>query len=313
MTESGAELQRVEVVVVDAPVDDVDARLAAGGAHVQDVVAADQVAPLDELDAHLAGEEGVLEVGRVVDAGAEQHDRRIADAGRGRGAQRVEQRGDEAGHRLHLLFEEQPGEHPGQRLPVLDHVGDARRHAQVVLQDAHDAVGAADEVDAGEVDAHARGRPDAGRGAAEVAAREDERVRDDAVAQHVAIAVDVVEERLEGAHPLHDAGLDVVPLVLGDQPRHEVQREDPLLAGRRERDPLLQEAAGAHRAALVEIAGGQQLQGLVQRLRVGTGRAVGVDHLVERVAAIVGQEPVHDPVPTRPMFRELFETLQKRR
>ena len=131
--------------------------------------------------------------------------------------------------------------------------------------------------------------------------------------EHVALAVHVAEERLEGAHALDDSGLDVVPLVLGDQARHEVQREDPLLTGRRERDPLLQEAAGAYRAALVEISGGQQLQRLVQRLRVGAGSAVDVDHLVEGVAAIVGQEPVHDPVPIRLMFRELFETPTKHR
>ena len=66
----GAEVQRVEVVVVDAAVDDVDALLARGRAHVDDVVAAHEVAALDQLDAHLPGEERVLEVRGVVDARA---------------------------------------------------------------------------------------------------------------------------------------------------------------------------------------------------------------------------------------------------
>ena len=202
------------------------------------------------------------------------------------------------------------GEHAGQGLTVLDDVGDPRRHAQVVLEDAHDAVGAADEVDAGEVDAHARRRSDAGRGAHEVAAREDQRVRDDAVAEHLALAVDVAEEGLEGAHALDHAGLDVVPLVLGDQARHEVQREDPLLAGRGERDPLLQEAAARTSPRSSRSPGDSSSRASYSDF-VWAGGAVDVDHLVERVAAIVGQEPVHDPVPTGPMFRELFETPTK--
>ena len=53
----GPELQRVEEGVIDAPVDDVDAGLAVGGAHVGDVVAADEVAALDQLDTHLPSEQ----------------------------------------------------------------------------------------------------------------------------------------------------------------------------------------------------------------------------------------------------------------
>ena len=34
----------------------------------------EEVAALDQLDAHLPREEGVLEVGRVEDAGRQQHD-----------------------------------------------------------------------------------------------------------------------------------------------------------------------------------------------------------------------------------------------
>ena len=48
------------------------------GAHVDAVVVDDdEIAALDQLDAHLLGQEGVLEVGRVVDTGGEHHHRRI--------------------------------------------------------------------------------------------------------------------------------------------------------------------------------------------------------------------------------------------
>jgi hypothetical protein len=69
----GAELERVEELVVDPPVDHVDALVALRGAHVDEVVAAEQVAALDQLDAHLPGQQRVLEVGGVEDTGG-QHD-----------------------------------------------------------------------------------------------------------------------------------------------------------------------------------------------------------------------------------------------
>ena len=88
-----AELHRVEEVVVDPPVHDVDALLAPGRPHVEDVVAADEVAALDQRHTHLLGEERVLEVGRVVDAGREHDDDGIAtcrgDAARSAASSRV--------------------------------------------------------------------------------------------------------------------------------------------------------------------------------------------------------------------------------
>ena len=64
----GAEVQRVEELVVDPAVHHVHPLLAGRGPHVDDPVPADQVPAFDQFDAHLAGQEGVLEVGRVVHA-----------------------------------------------------------------------------------------------------------------------------------------------------------------------------------------------------------------------------------------------------
>ena len=58
-----------EVLVVDAAVHDVDASLPHRRAHEHPIVAADQIASFDERYAHLAGQEGVLEVRRVVHPG----------------------------------------------------------------------------------------------------------------------------------------------------------------------------------------------------------------------------------------------------
>ena len=53
----GAKRERVEIVVVNPPVDDVDTAQALGGLHVQDVVPHHQVAPFDQLGAQLVGQE----------------------------------------------------------------------------------------------------------------------------------------------------------------------------------------------------------------------------------------------------------------
>lgn len=86
-----AEVHRVEELVVDAAVDDVHRLEAVGGAHHDPAATALQVASLDELDAHRARQQGVLEVGAVVDARRQHDDRRVGDAGRGRGPQRGEE------------------------------------------------------------------------------------------------------------------------------------------------------------------------------------------------------------------------------
>ena len=65
-----AEDERVEEVVVDAAVDDVDPLQPARRAVKTRLSVHDEIAALDELDAHLAREERVLEVRRVVRARA---------------------------------------------------------------------------------------------------------------------------------------------------------------------------------------------------------------------------------------------------
>jgi hypothetical protein len=72
-------VHRIEELVVDPAVDDVDALLAVRRPHADLVAGAHQVAALDQLDAHLPGQQGVLEVGGVVDARGEDDDRGLGD------------------------------------------------------------------------------------------------------------------------------------------------------------------------------------------------------------------------------------------
>ena len=81
----GPELQRVQVLVVDAPIDDMDGHLALGRPQEDVGAMADEVPPLHEVHAHEAGEQGVLVERGVVHAGSEHHDRRVCtDAGAAR-------------------------------------------------------------------------------------------------------------------------------------------------------------------------------------------------------------------------------------
>ena len=98
----GAEVHRVEELVVDAAVDHVHRLEALRGAHQHPAAAAHQVAALDELDAHRAGQQGVLEVGGVVDARREHDDGRVGDAGRAprRAARRAAAAGSRATGRI---------------------------------------------------------------------------------------------------------------------------------------------------------------------------------------------------------------------
>ena len=68
----GAERPRIEKIVIDPAVQDVNAARTAGRAHVHGIVLHEQILALDQLDTHLLGEESVFEICRVVRARREQ-------------------------------------------------------------------------------------------------------------------------------------------------------------------------------------------------------------------------------------------------
>ena len=195
----------------------------------------------------------MLEVGRVVHAGGEHDHRRVAGAG-GRGRpQRLEQAGRVAVDGPHPVAGEQLGEHPGHGAAVLDHVGDARRGAEVVLQHPEHAVGAPHQVDAGDVDPHPVGGVDAHRRPVVVGRGGDELAGDEAVLQDAARPVDVGEERLQGPDPLRHARLDGRPLGRRQDAGDEVEGEGTLLARQGEGDALVAERHVPGRAAGREV------------------------------------------------------------
>ena len=138
-----------------------------------------------------------------------------------------------------------------------------------------------DEVDTGDVDAHAVGRLDARGLPVEVLARGDEALRDDHFAQDRLLAVDVVEEHLERLDPLLDAALEPVPLRGGDHAGHEVEGERPLLTRQRERDALVDECAPEGVRPRGEVLDDDRGEGIVDA-PIGSADGAVVKHLVER-------------------------------
>ncbi len=293
---AAAEGERIEEVVVDPAVDHVDLLLAVRAAH-EDVVALDEeVAPLDERHAHLAGQERVLEVGRVVDARA-QHDHHRALARPRRGVdQAVEEQARVVLDRPHRVRGEELREHAVQERAVLEDVGDAARAAAVVLEDDVRAVLAADEVGADDVGEDLPRRHHAEQLALVLLAREDELRRDDAVGETALVVVHVLEEQVERGDPLDEAVLDRLPLGGGDDARHEVEREDALeplfFAVHGEGDALVQEREPLQALAALDVLSRERLEDGDERRVVRPGAALGFEQLV---VAAGRRPPVHGP------------------
>ena len=176
-------------------------------------------------------------------------------------------------------------------MPVLDHVGDARGRAAVVFQNLEAAQLVAHQVGAVDVHVGAVGHVDAAHLRAIVLVAQDQLGRNHAVAEDLLVVIDVLQEEVDGGDPLGDAGLDGPPVLLGDDPRDHVERQDAvdgvLLAVDREGD-----AEAVVFVLGVLGAGPQLLQAhsadALPELRRMFGRLFRpAQHLAEEVAGVV--------------------------
>ena len=106
------------------------------------------------------------------------------------------------------------------------------------------------------------------------------------LAQHVLLAVDVVEEQLERREPLHEAALDAGPLVGRHHARHQAHRHDLLRAALVRIDgeghALLRERQLGQRLAAGKLVRRQAVNQVHRHLGVLAGLAVRLDQLVVR-------------------------------
>ena len=243
----------------------------------------------------------MLEVRGVVDARASARRRtgRRRRAARSRGAPRAGAAGSRTTRRMRWRGE-QLGEHVRHRPPVLDHVRDPRRRAQVVLEHAE---AARRRRGRGRCRRRARARRPA---ASMPAARDAVEVRraDDEPAGHDAVGAGSrpARRRRRGSARARSTRWRTPASTTAHSSRrddagHEVERERPLLARERERDALVVEGPVAGGAALVEVVLRERLHVLVQRLVVERGSPVRVEHLVPRVDRLCTRRGDRPPVP----------------
>ncbi len=287
-----AEDQRVEEVVVEAAVDHVDLPRPLGGAHVDDVVLGEEVGRLHQLDAELVGQERVLVERGIVAPGGQEHDGRVAGRrARREAAQRGEQGVRVVLHRRDPVLREQVREQAQHHLPVLQHVGDSRGDAGVVLQHEEVVLAGPDDVDARDVDVEVVRHAEGPHLHAVMGVAVDEVGRDDAGLDAFLGAVDVLQEQVDGRDPLRQPALQESPFRLGDHPGDDVERDQPLdrfvVAVDREGDADPAEQQLGLAAAGVEVLRRRRVQprlelavGVANGGRIGGAGAESV-HLVE--------------------------------
>ena len=298
-----AEGEGVEELIVDPAVDHVDRLAPPRGPQVDAVVDDEEVAPLDQLDPHLLGQEGVLEVGRVVDARREEHDGRTALAARGRArgeaAQVLDQLAGVMVDRADAQLREPVGEDARHRRAVGEDVRDAAGGTEIVLQHEVAPLRVAHEVAADDVDVLVVRHVDPHDLAPEVASPDDQAARHHAVAQDFSLVVDIVDEAVQRLDALPQARFDQLPLRGRDEARDEVEGEDtlrPLLLVRvdGEGDALVEEGTVGEIPCTPEIARAQvrQLRGerAVVWARHQAAVREGHEHLVVEGAGLVARD-----------------------
>ena len=121
------------------------------------------------------------------------------------------------------MVAEQVGEDPLGHLAVLQHVRDAGRDPEVVLQHVEGAVGVAHEVTPTDVGPGAGGGVDADALGPEVDRVVEQLLAEHAVGDDLGVVVEVVDEEVERLQPLDQPPGDRGPFLGRDDPRHDVE------------------------------------------------------------------------------------------
>ena len=312
----GSERQRVEEVVGDPAVEHVHPLEPSRGAHAEEAVVHEQIPALDQLDAHLLRQERVLEVGRVVHPRREDRDGRRRHPRRRDPVQHLEQAARVVLDRAHAGGLEDVVERALEDLAVLEHVGDARRAPQVVLEDVELAVGIPHEVGPGDVAPHPPGRVEALALGEVPGGAEDDLLGHDTVGHDLLVVVDVVAEGVEGGHPLFQAALNDHPVFRFDDPRHEVEGEDALGGTLGpvdvERDPEVQQRRLGGLLPAQQLALGEVLDPLDEELRSPPGTTPRLENLVVEALGLVFTELAErcGPLGSRPHPLHLPELIR---
>ncbi|MDR8832539.1 hypothetical protein FEQ02_03603 [Burkholderia pseudomultivorans] len=219
----GAQLERIEPRVVDAPQDPVHRFEPAQRLQEHVVVARGQVAALDEREAKVARQIRVLEIGRAVRPGRQQHDPRIP-AGRAERLQALQQRTVRGREPLHAQPAKAAREQPRHDQPVFQQIAEPGRALRVLRDDPPLPVGAARQVEGDHVQPGVARHARAAHRAQVAGMPGDERGRQQPALQDRLRPVQVDHRRVEQPRALQHAALDRDPVLGRDDQRQQVER-----------------------------------------------------------------------------------------
>ena len=239
----------------------------------------------------------MLEVGAIIYAGREQHHGGVAVAAR----RHVLQDGEQV---LRVVIDrpdanraEEIREGPLHRHAILEQVGDAGGAAAIVLEHVIGALPVAHEIAAANVDIDVLRRREAHHLGPEMLRAFHVLARDLALLDDALAVVNILEEEIQRQHALLEAGFQLGPFGSRDDPRHQVEGENTLRAlfvGIDSKGNALAQECGIDCAAtLLEFFMIQAVKTVEERGVVGSHLTRCGEHLVEKIAGLVGIEQRH--------------------
>ena len=240
----------------------------------------------------MLGQEAVLEIGRIVYPRRQQHYGRLLGCARWRnGFQSLEQFARIDVHRSDPQAFEQPRERPLHQVAVLQNVGDAGRHPQIVLEHVDLPVAMAHQIGPGDV------APDASRRINAAALRAirrggaDHLFGDDFVLENLLVVIDIVDELVQRVDALAEPAFDPVPLLGANDARDQVEWKDALRAGGVavdvERDPHLQQQTLGRTLAAEKLPFFKRLNRFQEKTGLRPGTSPAFEHLVVKTFRLV--------------------------
>ena len=191
------------------------------------LVAHDQVATLDQRQAQVARQIGVFKIGFVVRARRQQRQMRVR-AGRTGALEAIHQGTVGGGQALHLQRLKGQRKLGRNREPVFQQIAKSRWRLATLPLNPPVAVGSARQIKGRNVQAGAADRLDAPHGTQVTRVAVHQRSRQQAALQQLLRAVNIGHDALEQAHPLQDAGFDLLPALRLDQQGKQVERPGTL-------------------------------------------------------------------------------------
>ena len=193
--------------------------------------------------------------------------------------------------RPHAGTAEDRRERASHHLAVGEHVGDARRHAQIVFEHDERAVFAPHDVRSADVDIGVERHRQAAHLAPVMLRAVDQIARHEAVVQDPPVVVDVLQEKIERRDALLQACFEPVPFRGRDDARQKIGRDDSfgrlIVAVDREGDALMQERLLARLLPQAEFFGRQFGEAAMQLCVVRPHASVGGEHLVIRASEAI--------------------------